>query len=242
MQKVFASRLKDTTFSFFKDDEKHLKQVLRIKLNDQLICIFEQKKYLTKIVNLEPLLAEICEIITNETEFQGLDLVLFQAVIKPKHMEWILAKATELQVTKIVPILFNRSQTNNLIKLERMENIVYSAAKQSNRNIVPEVQSVIPFKEMLSHIESFDLVIVPYENEEGHYLGEVLRELKITKTLESIGIIVGPEGGFSEQEIIELKKRDNVYLVGLSKTILRSDTASFYSLSVIIDWLVGMGY
>ncbi|GAA5414730.1 RsmE family RNA methyltransferase [Ureaplasma ceti] len=245
MQKVFAKRLKNDTFSLFEDDENHLINVLRVKLNDQVICIFEEKKYLTEIIQFDPLLTRIVEVIPNDAEFNNLSLDLFQAVIKPKHMEWILAKATELQVDNIIPVMFNRSQKTNSIKLDRMQTIVYTAAKQSNRNIVPTVSETISSAEMIAAAQQYDLVVIPYENESGIHIGEALRQevQKLQNVAEpKIAVIVGPEGGFSNTEIESLKTQPNVVLVGLSKTILRSDTASFYALSVILDFLLEQGY
>ena len=236
MQKVFASRLKDTTFSFFEDDVNHLKNVMRMQINDELVCIYEQKKYLTKIVSLNPLLAEIVSELQENNELKDVELTLCQAIIKPKHFEWILSKSTELQVNQIIPILFERSQKSNSINPTRMQTIVLTAAKQSSRNKAPTILPDIKSKKMFENLNDFDLVIVPFETRQDTNLGEVLNNLDFY--VKKVAILVGPEGGFSNSEVEILQTKKNVKFVSLSKTILRSETASFYTLSVVVDWLI----
>ena len=241
MQKVFASRLKENTFSFFEDDVNHLKNILRMQINDELVCIYEQNKYLTKIVKLDPLLAEIIEPISENTELNGIDVTLYQAVIKPKHFEWILSKSTELQVSQITPVLFDRSQKTNLINESRMQTIIQTAAKQSSRNVIPSLNELIKSKQLIEQLNKFDLVILPFESRQETNLGNILDKFN-NVNLSKIAIIIGPEGGFSNEEISLLTKLDNVKMVSLTKTILRSETASFYTLSVLMDWLLKRGY
>lgn len=240
MQKVFASRLKNDTFSFYEDDVCHLLTVLKIKLNEQIICIYEAKKYLCEIVSLNPLLAQIKQELSENNEFEYIKLSLFQAVIKPKHMEWILAKATELGINNIYSVNCERSQANNVLKQNRMEMIVQTAAKQSSRNVIPLVTEAIDFNDLKSKLVACDLLLVPFEKRENQNLGLVLEQLDLIPN--HIGILVGPEGGFSQAEIDWLKNQANVKLVSLTKTILRSDTASFYTTSIVVDELLKRGY
>lgn len=240
MQKVFASRLKNDTFSFYEDDVYHLLKVLKIQLTDPIICIYESQKYLCEIVSLNPLLAQIKQVLNEDNEFRKIELKLFQAVIKPKHMEWILAKATELGVNQIYPVCCERSQSNNLLKLNRMQTIVETAAKQSSRNQIPMVYEPAGFSDLKSKLTACELLIVPFEKREDQNLGLVLD--KLPKIPATIGILVGPEGGFSHSEVEWLKFQKNIVLVSLTKTILRSDTASFYTTSLVVNELLKRGY
>lgn len=87
---------------------------------------------------------------------------------------------------------------------------------------------------MLELIVNYDLVLVPYETKENILLGDYLNKVSLDRILK-VAIIVGPEGGFSSQEIEELQNYKNVQLVTLTKTVLRSETASLYTLAVLID-------
>lgn len=235
MRNFFPYKLKNNLFTFHSDDINHIVNVIKLQENEKIICNYENKKYLCFIKSLNPLNVEILEELNNINEFTNINITLFQAIIKPKHMEWIIAKTTELQLNDFYPIMLERSQSNNIIKYDRMQAIAKNAAKQSNRNNIPTIHSIINFDIFLNIINNYDLILVPYESEKEIVLGEVL-EKQLPKT--NICILIGPEGGFSQKEILNLKKINNVEFVCLSKTILRSETASFYTLSVLLDFLM----
>lgn len=240
MKNFFIKKIKDNICFFYDDDINHLKNVLRIKLNDKITCIFDGKKYLCRINSLNPLNALIIQENNDFCEFKNHEIKLYQAVIKPKHMEWILAKCTELGVSEIVPVVFSRSQTNNLINQSRMQNIVLSSAKQAGRNTLPCVKNAKKYMELIDDFMELDYLLVPYENENEQLFGQIINQLDF-HSHQKIGILVGPEGGFSLQEIDIIKKMPNVKLVSLTKTILRSETASFYTLSILVNYLLKEG-
>ena len=151
-----------------------------------------------------------------------------------------MAKCTELGVSEIVPVVFSRSQTNNLINQSRMQNIVLSSAKQAGRNTLPCVKNTKKYMELIDDFMELDYLLVPYENENEQLFGQIINQLDF-HSHQKIGILVGPEGGFSLQEIDIIKKMPNVKLVSLTKTILRSETASFYTLSILVNYLLKEG-
>ena len=118
-----------------------------------------------------------------------------------------------------------------------MEKIIASACKQSGRLKICQYHDSINFQQLLDKIKLFDLVLVPYEDRQGEILGLELANINYNK-IKKIALIVGPEGGFSHQEITTLQQLDNTKIVSLSKTILRSETAAFYTLAVLIDNLL----
>ena len=237
MYKFFAKKIKDNQFSFFDDDQKHILKVLRLKLNDIIICIYENKKYECQITSINPLLATI----NNEIE-QNINLncniTLFQAIIKPKYFEWVLIKTTEIGINNIYPVLFSRSQSNNIQKIERNNTIIKTACKQCGRTNIPQLFDTINFDFLTSILNNYDLIFVCYENEnnQNNNILKVVQNYDLKN--QKIGIIVGPEGGFNNDEISILKLYSNVKFISLSQNILRSETASIYALSVIMSYIL----
>lgn len=230
MQKIFAKKLKNDTFSFYEDDEYHLLKVLQIKLNQEIICIYDEKKYLCKIIKLNPLLAQIINEIPNIKI--NYSITLFQAVIKPKCFEEVIANCTQMNVDNIIPILFSRSQYNLKNNISRMNNIIKSNSSIANRNDYLKINSPILFKELPNLLNQFQTVIIPYENNENYYLtqSDILNN--------NIAIIIGPEGGFSSEEINCLSNLKNVKFIKLTPTILKSETAALYTVSIVSNFIL----
>lgn len=239
MNKFFARKLKGTSFSFYENDVNHIINVLRLKIGDEIIVIFDSKKYICKIVLYNPLLAEIIKEIPNNSDLLGYRIGLFQAIIKPKNFELVLTKSTELGVTNIYPINFERSQANYIEKPDRYNNIVISACKQSGRTIIPMVSPTISFFDLEKILMEYEIVFVANEHNssKNNDLFSVILDNNID-TKKSIAIIIGPEGGFTNEELEKFSCLHNLFFVGLTKNILKSETASFYSLSNIVSYLI----
>jgi 16S rRNA (uracil1498-N3)-methyltransferase len=181
----------------------------------------------------ECLIAEILEENCNDTTLP-VNIVLFQGLPKGDKMELIIQKAVELGVSEIVPT----EMKNCVVKIEekkkqqkrqRWQAISEAAAKQSKCNFVPEVSEIFSFESVLKRVDDIDLFLVPYENEEGILSTKKCLE-KIKKGM-SVGILIGPEGGFSESEIEKLKKA-GAKTVSLGKRILRTETAAITAVSM----------
>lgn len=160
---------------------------------------------------------------------------LFQGLPKSDKMELIIQKATELGVSEVIPV----SMKNCVVKLDakkadnknkRWQTIAESAAKQSKRTVIPVIRPLMNWKEALELAKTLDVVLVPYENERGM---EATREIigHITPG-QSIGIFIGPEGGFSEEEITGLP--DEMHRISLGRRILRTETAGLATLAMLV--------
>lgn len=160
---------------------------------------------------------------------------LFQGLPKSDKMELIIQKATELGVSEVIPV----SMKNCVVKLDakkadnknkRWQTIAESAAKQSKRTVIPVIRPLMNWKEALELAKTLDVVLVSYENERGM---EATREIigHITPG-QSIGIFIGPEGGFSEEEIIGLP--DEMHRISLGRRILRTETAGLATLAMLV--------
>ena len=170
---------------------------------------------------------KIEEKIGKSTE-SNVHITLFQGIPKFEKMELIIQKNTEVGVNNIVPVIMERTvvKLDEKVaskKLDRWQKIAEIAAKQSMRDIIPNVKSIIKTKEI--DVDRYDVVLVAYENEEHNMLKAELKKLESQNKQEyNIAIVIGPEGGISEKEI-ELLDEKNVKFVSLGKRILRTETA-----------------
>ena len=218
-------------------DFNHIKNVLRMKVGEQILVTFNEQTDLCEIVEFKEdcALAKILEKNYKESELP-IRVYLFQGLPKSDKMELIIQKAVELGVYKIVPVEMNRcvvkldAKKKNQ-KTERYNAIAEAGAKQSKRNVIPQVENVLSFKEALDLAKTLDLFIAPYESEKG-VESTKLALSKIKKGM-SVGVIIGPEGGFDDKEI-EKVKEIGAEVVSLGKRILRTETASITALSMLM--------
>ena len=151
-------------------------------------------------------------------------------------MEWIIQKTVKLGVTRIVPVMTKRT----VVKLdakkagkktERYQAIALAAAKQSGRGVIPEVTAPVTWKEALAMAKKLDMNMIPYEEAEGvAYSKEVFASIKGKK---SLGIFIGPEGGFAGEEV-EAATDMGAKMVTLGHRILRTETAGMAVMSIIM--------
>ncbi len=216
-------------------DRNHIVNVLRMSEGDRFLVSCDGKSDLCILSEITEcsLTAEIIEENYNDTELQ-IKIYLYQGLPKSDKMELIIQKAVELGVYAIIPT----EMRNCVVKLEdkkkknktaRWQAISEAAAKQSKRNIIPEVRDVTSFKEAMKQAQELDLFIVPYENENG--MKSTAEVLSLIKKGMSVGILIGPEGGFDEKEITEALSC-GCKTVSLGKRILRTETAAITAVAM----------
>jgi 16S rRNA (uracil1498-N3)-methyltransferase len=220
-------------------DVNHIKNVLRMEVGEKVIvCNGQGKDYYSVIEeeSKEEILLNILEIRPTQSELQG-KIYLFQGVPKKDKMELIIQKAVELGVYEIVPVMMKRTvvkledKKKELKKLERWQAIAASAAKQSGRGIIPKITETKTLAQALNYGKDLDCKVVPYENAEG-----ISKTRKIMADLtynSSVGIFIGPEGGFEETEITQAIK-EGYSPITLGKRILRTETAGLTILSMVM--------
>lgn len=216
-------------------DFNHIKNVLRMQVGDTLLISEEGLSNLCKIESFE---ADSAVVRIIEENFNNTNLpvkiYLFQGLPKSDKMELIIQKAVELGAEGIIPVEMNRcvvklDDKKKKSKTSRWQAIAESAAKQSKRTIIPEVSDVISFKQALEKAKELDLFLVPYENKDGMKATEnALSQIKAGST---VGILIGPEGGFEEYEI-EAAETVGGKTVSLGKRILRTETAAITSVAM----------
>lgn len=218
------------------DDVKHLKNTLRYKVDDEIILIHNGIEYQGVIIELyhDRILCKINDVIENKTE-PSTNIVLFQGLPKKSKMELIVQQNVEIGVTQIVPVVTKRTivkineENKENKKIERWKKISRESAKQSRRQIIPQIENIISFKKMIEVLNNSNKeIIVPFENEKTTTIKEV-----INKTINEYAIVIGPEGGFDDNEIEALYKI-GAHIVTLGPRILRTETAGLVVSAIIL--------
>ena len=229
MQQVFIDRSLDINdrYEFDEHNAHHLKNVLKIK-KDTIIRLVYQDSYLAKIeYDNNKIYARVIEIDNNVNELDC-EVILVQSLIRKDNFELVLQKACELGVSKIIPLISSRCvalDKNFDVKKLIYQKIMKSACEQSKRNNVAVIDDVCTINEL--DVDA-SLKMVAFENEK--YSASKISQLYDKQ--KSIVIVIGPEGGFSDDEIKVLTDK-GYQCVSLGSRILRSETASLYALSVL---------
>lgn len=216
------------------EDAHHLLNVVRIKPDERLrVSISGEDNYLSTVVEAtkESILVRLDEV-TASTELSN-KIYLFQALPKGDRMETIIEKCVELGVYEIIPVemkhcVVKLDDKKKAKKLIRYQAIAEAAAKQSKRSIIPRISPVMSFNEAVEYARKCDINLVPYENADGmNATSNAMRQITDDK---SVSIIIGPEGGFSYDEIDQVK---DMNIISLGSRILRTDTAAICTCSLV---------
>ncbi len=220
-----------------KGDISHIINVLRLGKGSKIdISDSSVWEYKTEILSTDN--DEIKAKILDKRRFSrepSRKITLFQSIPKQKKMDEIVQKSIELGVSEIVPVFTSRSvidkNTDMVPKIERWNRIAAETVKQCQRGRVPNVDGAISFEQMVKYLAAFDLVLFPYEEESENTIKNCLRHLDIDP--ERIAVIIGPEGGFSENEANEIIDH-NAISVSLGKIILRTETAGPAAIAMVM--------
>lgn len=235
---IAEDQIRDGYAWIYGDDVNHIKNVLRMKVGEKVFLSCENDlEYECSLEDFasDKIKARILDVHGMETEL-GTKIILYQGLPKGDKMEFIIQKAVELGVTKIVPIRMKRcvvklDEKKAKKKTDRWNAIALSAAKQAKRGIIPEVSMIKNYNEALKEAQGLDLLLVPYEEARGiAYSRELLEKAKKQK---SIGIMIGPEGGFEKEEIDAAREIGGETMT-LGKRILRTETAGMTMLSILM--------
>ena len=228
MQQYFA---KDKNLNLEQSDYHHIKNVMRMKINDVIKVVFDNTIYICKIKEIK-----------NDVKFDILDKIkinnssveisIMFSLIKEQKLDYLLQKSTELGVNTLIPITTKRtvikidkSKINS--KLSRWKKIVKEASEQSFRSYIPDILDVKNIKEF--DFSSYDLKLLCSLNKNSKNIKKVLQK---NNKYDKILLVFGPEGGFDPKE--EEYLVDNGFIsVTLGDNVLRSETAPVAALSMI---------
>ncbi len=220
-------------------DVNHIKNVLRMKPGEEiLISSQENLEYTCYIDKLEDEQVTAHIMYVQEAGYElPSKLYLFQGLPKGDKMELIIQKAVELGVHQIIPVASKRAvvkldKKKEEKKIARWQAIAQSAAKQSKRMYVPKVGEVLSFSQALAFARNLDVVLLPYELAKD--MDGTRKIIGQIKRGQSVGIFIGPEGGFEEAEAEAAVKEANARVITLGKRILRTETAGLTVLSVLM--------
>jgi 16S rRNA (uracil1498-N3)-methyltransferase len=234
---VNSTQIIQNEITIIGEDYQHLKKVLRAVKGDTITVCCDGFDYTVEINNIsnDYISSNIIDKRKNLTE-AVLKVTLYQGLPKSDKMELIIQKCIELGVNEIVPVITERCvskiNTSNDAqnKVVRWQKIALEAAKQCNRGIIPKIGMPIKFIEAIHLASKLDLSVIPYEKENATGFNTIATKcLDIT----TASIFIGPEGGFTEQEI-ELAESQNIKKITLGPRILRTETAGIVALSLMM--------
>lgn len=244
MPKFFVNQtqLKNKKIFIEGQDVKHIKNVLRMKVGEHIdVCNVDvTQNYECEIeeINNENIICKIIKERENDSESK-VKITIFQGLPKADKMELVIQKSVELGVYNIVPVAMKRcvvklDSKDVRKKVERWQKISEVAAKQCGRDIIPKVSEVVKIDDICKMMDSYDKIIVAYENEKDNTLKNEIQKIRILDKEEiKIGVLIGPEGGIDEKEI-EVLKSAGGNIVTLGKRILRTETVALNVLSILL--------
>ena len=237
MPRFFSDQIFNDIITITGNDAKHIYKVLRMNIGDVLtVCDLHGYDYkcVIKDMNVDKITLKIKQKIISCTD-PSIKINLFQGFPKSDKFDFITQKSVEIGVSEIYPVMMKRcvpviDEKNKNKKIERFNRIAFEAAKQSNRSKLPVVNNFVSYVEAINLLSKSDLALLFYENSNAS-LKEVLNSLKVKPA--TIGVMIGPEGGFSEDEI-EVAKLAGINIASLGSRILRCESAPIFALSSLI--------
>lgn len=238
MQRYFidAKAFQGDQVIFTGDEHHHITRVMRSNIGDRVIASDGSgRDVIVELENVEKdrVVACIVERLEENRELP-IQVTLAQGLAKGEKMDFIVQKTTEMGVHRIVPftssrtiVKLNDKKENN--RLQRWQKIAKEAAEQAHRSRIPEIGEVVPLKEIIKDGKEYDLALIAYELEHQQKLAQLLGKLSNGS---QILVVIGPEGGFSEEEVA-LAEDNGFHSVTLGRRILRTETAGIAALAML---------
>ena len=229
MQRYFSNSKENNKLFLINDDIYHITRVMRMKDNDKIEVIYNNDLYICNVILNELPWVDI--ISKEEGKIEDKEIILAIPLLKEQKMDLVLQKATELGVTKIIPVTMERSivkldDSKEVKKIDRWSKICKEASEQSKRNSIPVISNIMTLKEL---VKEKGIKIVCSTIEKENNLKKFLTE---HKNYDKIIIVVGPEGGISSKEE-EYLVSEGFTRVSLGKRIMRVETVPIFILSAL---------
>ena len=216
----------NTTSLLSKEHTHYVTNVMRLKRGSKLNFFNKDGEWLSEIVFLDKDRVEVKFLNKLKEPPKNSNLELAICLVKKGPMETILQKATELGVSKITPIISERTEVKE-INFERANKIVVEATEQSNQMVPPKILKTIKLKDFLQNLDATTTLLFADVNSKNNLKIENLKDIK------SLCILIGPEGDFSPSEREFILSISEVIPFTISKNILRSDTAVISAISLV---------
>jgi 16S rRNA (uracil1498-N3)-methyltransferase len=216
----------NTTGLLSKEHTHYVANVMRLKRGSNLNFFNKDGEWLSEIIFLDRDRIEVKFLnkVKESSKLSNIELAI--CLVKKSPMEIILQKATELGVSKIIPIVSERTEVKE-INFERANKIVVEATEQSSQLIPPQISEVTKLKDFLKNLDSSSKLLFADVNSKDNLKSKVLEEAK------TLSVLIGPEGDFSPSERELILANSHVVSFTISKNILRSDTAVISAISLV---------
>lgn len=241
---ISPSDIKDERVRLSPEQSHQVQHVLRLKVGDEIVVLddsgTEYSVTLTKVDKRETV-GQVTS--TQQARGEPMALVtLFQSMLMREKFEWVLQKGTEVGISRFAPVLTARSLVRvkdvEDKKLDRWRRIVTEAAEQSDRGRVPQIDQIATFAESLSEMAGFDRCLIATPWHAGAGLRQALHDLGGKAA--SVALMVGPEGGFTEEEVDAARQKGAVP-ISLGPRILRTETCAIVASALVLHELGEMG-
>ena len=216
----------NTTGLLSKEHTHYVFNVLRLKRGSSLSFFNKDGEWLSEIIFLDRDRVEVKFLNKIKEPYKSSNIELAICLVKKSPMETIIQKATELGVSKITPIVSERTEVKEL-NFERANRIAVEATEQSNQLIPPPISKVTKFKDYLKDLDGSSKLLFADINSEDNLKADAFKEAK------TLSVLIGPEGDFSPSERELIFANRNVIPFTISKNILRSDTAVISAISLV---------
>ena len=236
---IRSERITNNTISIIGEDAHHIARSLRMAIGDSItVCDMQGNEYSCTVKSFDEDREVVAEIVSTKHSQNEpkLFIRLFQALPKGDKLDTIIQKAVECGASQIVPFQSERcvvkiKNDSEDRKNQRRQKISEEAAKQCGRSLIPEITNALSFDDALKLAAESELFLFCYEGDGTVPLGKILREYN--EFPKNISIMIGSEGGFSQNEV-ERAKNNGAVLTGLGNRILRTETASGFVLACLV--------
>ncbi len=218
--------IENTTSLLSKEHTHYVTNVMRMKRGSNINFFNKDGEWLSEIIFLDRDRVEVKFLNKLKESTKNSNIELAICLVKKNPMETILQKATELGVTKITPIVSERTEVKEL-NFERAKKIVIEATEQSNQLVPPEISQVTKLKDFLNNLDGSTKLLFADVNSKENLKKEILSKAK------ALTVLIGPEGDFSPSEIELIHENPYVVPFTISRNILRSDTAVISAISLV---------
>ena len=220
----FKENLSDNLNSNLDKSQSHyISKVMRIKEGESFSLFNDSGEWEAKINEIKKCIVNFIIVKKLKNSENNSEIWLAFTPIKLNYLNFMIQKATELGVTKFIPILSERTMVRDL-NSERLNKVIIEASEQSNRIKLPKLEKLVKFKDFIKLYKDTDIVFGD--------LNSTNDQIKINKD-SPVCILIGPEGDFSENERKEILDLKNVKSLKINKNILRTETAAISIISII---------
>ena len=237
MQRFFFDDeiITDGKFTVTGEKHNHIVKVLRMSVGEKAVfCDGQKTDFECELLSCDKNSAEFSVLseYPNTTE-PDVEITVFQCLPKGEKMDEMVKRCVQFGVFSVVPVLSRRcvarpDKKGLVKKVERLNKIARSSAMQSMRGIIPEILDAVDYSAALKMMKSFDCAYICYEDEHGLVIN------KNALTGKKIAILVGPEGGIDESEVM-LAKDTGIPCISLGKRILRTEDAAAFAIPIILS-------